>query len=126
MKVGECSLKHWSVTQPTTSLSPAEADAKNNQKRLRGRHLRQKNDGGTQRRTAKFGAQTDSSRVRAISHRLGPGRRATHLEVQTVWVQQLSTQDILKVHNVDGGENEAEVSTEHVPRAVLDKLSAAL
>ena len=29
---------------------------------------------------------TDSSSARAISQRLGPGRRATQLEVQTVWV----------------------------------------
>ena len=41
---------------------------------------------------------TDSSSARAISQRLGPGRRAKQFGVWTMWVQQVSTQCILTVN----------------------------
>ena len=37
-------------------------------------------------RTFKIEVCTDSSSAKAIIQRLGPGRRAKHLEVQTMWV----------------------------------------
>ena len=50
-----------------------------------------------------------------ISQRHGPGRKATHLEVHTMWVQQMSKQYLLKVHKVPSEEHEADVPTKHVP-----------
>ena len=49
---------------------------------------------------------TDGPSARAISQRLGSGRRAKHLEAQTMWVQQMSNQNNPKVHKVAGEEHE--------------------
>ena len=58
--------------------------------------------------------------------RLGPGCRAKHLEVQTLWVQQLVKIGVVSLNKVDTLENVADVLTKHVPRAVLDKLAGMM
>ena len=58
--------------------------------------------------------------------RLGPGRRAKHLEVQTLWVQQLAKIGIISLNNSDTTENVADLLTKHVPRAVLDMLAGMM
>ena len=70
LKIGDYPLKHWSVTQATMSLSPAKAEAQTI----------------TKRETHNLELWTDSLSARAISQRLGPDRRAKHLEVQTMRV----------------------------------------
>ena len=65
---------------------------------------------------------TDSSNAKAIIQRLGPGRRAKHLEVQTMWVQQLNKLGLISMNKLGTLENVADLMTKHVPRAVLDKL----
>ena len=69
---------------------------------------------------------TDSLSSRAISQRLTRGTGAKHLEAHTMWVQQVSKQNILQVHITPADKNQTDVLTNHVPRAVLDKLSESL
>ena len=69
---------------------------------------------------------TDSSSAKAIMQRLGPGRRAKHLEVQTMWVQQLNKIGLISLNKLNTQENVADLLTKHVPRAVLDKLAGMM
>ena len=64
---------------------------------------------------------TDSSSAETIMQRLGPGRRTKRLEVQTMWVQQLSKIGLISLNKMNTLENVADLLTKHVPRAVLDK-----
>ena len=87
MAIGPCfTLRHRSVTQATVSLSSAEAEAKAITKGcidgLYAKHLLEHQTA----RPFKIEVWTDSSSAKAIMQRLGPGRRAKHLEVQTLWV----------------------------------------
>ena len=66
---------------------------------------------------------TDSSSAKAIIQRLGPGRRAKHLEVQTMWVQQLNKLGLISMNKLGTLENVADMMTKHVLRGVLDKLA---
>ena len=51
----------------------------------------------------------------------------THnIEVQTMWNEPMSKQNIPKVHKIAGDVNQADVLIKHVPRAVFDMLVAAL
>ena len=58
--------------------------------------------------------------------RFGPGRRAKHLEVQTLWVQQLEKVGLISLNKLDSLGNVAYVLTKHVPRAVLDKRAGTM
>ena len=77
-------------------------------------------------RTFKIEVWTDSSSAKAIIQRLGPGRRAKHLEVQTMWVQQLNKLGLISMNKLDTLENVADMMTKHVPRRVLDKLAGMM
>ena len=77
-------------------------------------------------RTFKIEVWTDSSSAKAIIQRLGPGRRAKHLEVQTMSVQQLNKLGLISMNKLNTLENVADLLTEHVPRAVLDKLAGIM
>ena len=54
---------------------------------------------------------------------LGPRHRVKHLDVQTLWVQQLVKIDLASLNNVDMLENVADVLTKYVSRAVLHKFA---
>ena len=58
-----------------------------------------------------------------VWRRLGPGRRAKLLEVQTLWVQQLAKIGLISLNKLDTLENVADLQTKHVPRAVVDKFA---
>ena len=77
-------------------------------------------------RTFKIEVWTDSSSAKAIKQRLGPGRRAKHLEVQSMWVQQLKKLGLISMNKLNTLENVADLLTKHVPRAVLDKLAGMM
>ena len=77
-------------------------------------------------RTFKIEVWTDSSSAKAIIQRLGPGRRAKHLEVQAMWVQQLNKIGLVSLNKLGTLENVADLLTKHVPRAVLDKLAGMM
>ena len=121
---GPCfTVRHWSVTHATVLLSSAETQAKAKTKGCI-EALYEKNL--LEHQTARpfeIEVWTDSSSAKAIIERLGPGRRAKHLEVQTMWVQQLNKIGLVSLNKLNTLENVAELLTKHVPRAVLDKLS---
>ena len=115
LAIGPCfTVRHRSVAQATVSLSSAESEAKVMAKgcieALYVKHLLKNQTA----RPFKIAVWIDSSSAKVIMQRLGPGRRAKHLEVQTL-VGQGSTL-----------ENCADVLTKHVPRAVLDKLAGMM
>ena len=58
--------------------------------------------------------------------RLGPGRRAEHLDVPTLWVQKLAKIVLISLNRLDTLENVAVLLTKHVPRAVLEKLAGMI
>ena len=58
--------------------------------------------------------------------RLGPGRRAKRLEVQTLWVQQLEKIGLISLNKLNTLENVADVLVKHVPRAALHKLAGMM
>ena len=110
------------MTQATVSLSSAESEAKAITKgcteALYVKHLLEQ--------PFKIEVWTDSSSAKAIMQRLGPGRRAKHLEVQTMWVQQLNKIGLISLNKLNTLENVADLLTKHVPRAVLDKLAGMM
>ena len=122
LAIGPCfTVRHWSVTQAVVSLSSAESEAKAMTKgcineALFVKHLLEHQTA----RPYKIVVWTDSSTAKAIMQRLGPGRRAKHLEVQSLWVQHLVTIGLISLNKVNTLENCADVLTKHVPRAVLD------
>ena len=127
LAIGPCfTLRHWSVTQATVSLSSAESEAKAITKgcieALYVKHLLEHQIA----RTFKIELWTDSSSAKAIIQRLGPGRRAKHLEVQTMWVQQLNKLGLISMNKLGTLENVADMMTTHVPRGVLDKLAGMM
>ena len=127
LATGTCfTVRHWSVTQATVSLSLAESDAKAITKgcieALYVKHLLEHQ----MARTFKIEVWTDSSSAQAIIQRLGPGRRAKHLEFQTMWVQQLNKLGLISMNKVGTLQNVADMMTEHVPRAVLDKVAGMM
>ena len=127
LAAGPCfTVRHWSVTQATVSLSSAESEAKAITKgcieALYVKHLLEHQTA----RTFKIEVWTDSSSAKAIIQRLGPGRRTKHLEVQTMWVQQLNKLGLISMNKLCTLENVADMMTKHVPRGVLDNLAGMM
>ena len=77
-------------------------------------------------RPFKIEVWTDSSSAKAIMQRLGPERRAKHVEVQAMWFQQLAKIGLISLNRLNTLENVADLLTKHVPRAVLDKLAGMI
>ena len=112
LATGPCfTVRHWSVTQATVSLSSAESEAKAVTKgcieALYVKHLLEHQTA----RPFKIEVWTDSSSAKATMLRLGPGRRAKHLEVQTMWVQQLNKIGLISLNKLGTLENVADLLT---------------
>ena len=127
LAIGPCfTVRHRSVTQATVSLSSAESEAKAITKgcieALYVKHLMEHQTA----RKFKIEVWTDSSSAKPIIQRLGTARRAQHLEVQTMWVQQLKKLGLISMSKLNTLENVADFLTKHVPRAVLDKLAGMM
>ena len=124
--IGGSTLRHWSATQATVSLSSAESEAKAITKgcieALYVKHLLEQQSG----RPHEIRVHTDSSSAKAIGQRLGPGRRAKHLEVQVLWVQQLVKAGLVSIHKVSTHENVADAPTKLVPLEIMDKVCAKM
>ena len=119
-------VRHWSVTQATVSLSSAESEAKAITKgcieALYVKHLLEHQSA----RPFKVEVWTDGSSAKVMMQRLGPGRIAKHLEVQTMWVQQLNKIGLISLNKLKTLENVADLLANHVPRAVFDKLAGMM
>ena len=127
LAIGPCfTVRHWSVTQATVSLSSTESEAKTITKgcveALCVKHLLEHQTA----RPFKIKIWTDSRSAKAIMERLGPGRRAKHLEAQTLRMQQLENIDFISLNKLDTLQNVADVLTKHVSRAVLDKMTGMM
>ena len=127
LAIGPCfTVRHWSVTQATVSPSSSESEAKAITKgcieALYVKHLLEH----LTARPFKIEVWTDSSSAKAIMQRLGPGRRAKHLEVKTMWVQRLNKIGLISLNKLGTLENVADLLTKHVPRAVLDNLAGMM
>ena len=127
LAAGPCfTVRHWSVTQATVSLSSAESEAKAITKgcieALYVKHLLEHQTA----RTFKIEVWTDSSSAKAIIQRLGPGRRTKHLEVQTMWVEQLNKFGLISTNKLCTLENVQDMMTKHVPRGVLDNVAGMM
>ena len=113
LAIGPCfTVRHWSVTQATVSLSSAESEAKAITEgcieALYVKHLLEHQTA----RTFKIEVWTDSSIAKAIIQRLGPGRRAKHVEVQTMWVQQLNKLGLISMNKLGTLDNVADMMTQ--------------
>ena len=119
-------VRHWFVTQAAVSQSSAESEAKAITKgcieALYVKHLMEHQTA----RPFKIELWKDSSSAKAIMQRLGPGRRAKHLEVHTMWVQQLNKICLISLNKLGTLENVADLLTKYVPKAVLDKLAGMM
>ena len=127
LAIGPCfTARHWSVTQATVSLSSAESEAKAITKSCIEasyvKHLLEHQSA----RPFKIEVWTDSSSAKAIMQRLGPGRRSKHLEVCTMWVQQLKKIGLISLNKLGTLENVADLLTKHFRRAILDKLAGMM
>ena len=95
------------MTRATVSLSSAESEAKAITKgcieALYVKHLLEHQTA----RPFKIEVRTDSSSAKAIVQRLGPGRRAKHVKVQTMWVQQLAKIGLISLNKLNTLENVA-------------------
>ena len=98
LAIGPCfTVRHWSVAQATVSLSSAESEARAITKGcIEALYVKHQTA-----RPFKIEVWTDSSSAKAIMQRLGPGRRAKHLEVQTMWVQQLNKIGLISLNKLN-------------------------
>ena len=114
-------LKHWSSTQPTQSLSSGEAETKAITKgaieALYLKHLLEQ-----QGFEVEIVIHTDASAALGAANRLGAGKRMKHIEIQDLWIQQLIRNKIVRVVKINTTEIPADIVTEHVGRAWLDKV----
>ena len=122
MTIDPCfTVRHWSVTPAVVSLSSTESYAEAITKGcVAGLYMKHLFEHQTAR-LSKIEVWSDSTSSKAIMQRLGPGRRARHLEVQTSRVQQLVI-DRSHLVKVDTLENVADVLTKLVPRVALDNV----
>ena len=127
--VGNRSVLHSSTLvrdTATVSLSSAESEAKEITKgcieALYVKHLLEHQTA----RPFKIEVWTNSSSAKAIMQRLGPGRRAKHLEVKTMLVQQLNKIGLISMNKLGTLENVADMMTKNVPRGGLDKLAGMM
>ena len=119
-------VRHWSVTKATVSLSSAESEAnaitKGCIQSLYVKHVLEHQIA----RPFTIEVWTDSSSPKVILQRRGPGRRAKHFKVQTMWVQVLNNIGLISLNNLGTLDNVAELLAKHAPRAVLDKLEGMI
>ena len=119
--LGTHTIKHWSSTQPSVSLSSGEAEFYG-LVRGSGQGL------GYQSLLKDLGLDvplrlwTDSSAAIGICSRQGLGK-LRHIDTHTLWVQQAVRSRRLDIKKVLGEENPADLLTKHsLPKDRLDKL----
>ena len=100
------------MTQATVSLSSADSEAKATTKGCI--EALQVNIFWIAR-LFKIEVWTDSNSAKAIMQRPGPGRRAKHLEMQSLWVPQLAKIGHISLNKLDTLENAAHFLTRNVP-----------
>ncbi len=121
---GKHTIKSWSKTQATVATSSAEAElyavARGTQEAMASlTMLREFN--------IIFTAKlfTVASAALAISQREGLGK-LKHINVQWLWIQDISKRGMVWYHKVAGSENPADAMTKYLTKAIVDKHLAAM
>ena len=113
-------LRHWSVTQPTISLSSGEAElvgiVRGASQALGFKALA--NDIGFD---VSLHLKTDASAAVGICRRRGLGK-IRHLAVSDLWVQEKLRNGAFFLDKIPGVENPADVLTKHLERPTLTRL----
>ena len=112
--IDNCPLKHWSTTQATISLSSAEAELKSIVKgAIEGIYIRNVLSQQAAPKKYELIVWTDSSSAKAIMQRLGTGRRAKHIDIQSLWLQEQVHNNIFTIRKVNTLDNVADMLTTH-------------
>ena len=119
-RLGKHLLRHWCASQATISLSSGEAEAKGITKGCV-ELLYIQNLLAQQGYPMGLEIQTDSSAAKGCMNRLGTGKRMKHLEVQTLWVQQLVKNNTIAITKISAFENLADILTKYVSNDWLTK-----
>ena len=117
MKHGNHILKTWSVTQSVIATSSGEAEYYGTTK------------GASQAMGMKalmmdmgldvgITVETDSTAAKGIAHRKGLGK-VRHIEVCQLWLQEKVRNGTIKLVNIKGTQNPADVLTKHLGNEVL-------
>ena len=119
---GPHSVKHWSKTQTTVSLSSGEAE-------LHGICAGVAQGIGLQSICRDLGFEykirihSDATAAIGIARRRGMGK-IRHLDCADLWVQEKIRSSKIVLEKILGAENPADAFTKHVPREMLQKSMA--
>ena len=64
---------------------------------------------------------TDSTSGKSIATRIGSSKKAKHIDLKYLFIQQLVQSGILSIHKISTHDNSADILTKYVPAEVLDK-----
>ena len=66
--------------------------------------------------------ETDASGAMGMLGRLGVGKRAKHIEIQTLWGQQLLRSGVIRLQKISTHGNASDVMTEYANKVLMDKM----
>ena len=64
---------------------------------------------------------TDSTSGKSIATRIGSSKKAKHIDLKHLFIQQLVQKGILSIHKISTHDNPADILTKYVPADVLNK-----
>ena len=64
---------------------------------------------------------TDSTSGKSIATRIGSSKKAKHIDLKYLFIQQLVQNGILSIHKISTHDNPADILTKYVPAEVLNK-----
>ena len=64
---------------------------------------------------------TDSTSGKSIATRIGSSKKAKHIDLKYLFIQQLVQSGILSIHKISTHDNPADILTKYVPAEVLNK-----
>ena len=64
---------------------------------------------------------TDSTSGKSIATRIGSSKKAKHIDLKCLFIQQLVHSGILSIHKISTHDNPADILTKYVPAEVLNK-----
>lgn len=118
-------IRHWCSTQPTLSLSSGESEAKAiTRGAVEGIYMKHVLE--QQGYVIEVVIKSDASAAIGMLTRLGTGKKVRHLEVQHLWLQQVSRQKLVRCEEISTHENRADILTKHLARDLLDRFLCSL
>ena len=118
-------VRHWSVTQVTVSLSSVESEAKATTKGcIEALYVKHVLEHQTARSKLKFGRT--AAAPRPSYNVLDQGAEQNTWKCRRCGVQQMNKLGLISMNKLGTLENVADMMTKHVPRGVLDKLAGMM